>query len=113
MMERINFVLNSGINLKLQVVKSIVADIDGNGAMETVTFVHDTIAADRTYLYAVETTREDNSYGTGKKVATKQKWSQRIDGGAIYFPATLANIDLDDRKEVYMLKNEEGDRYGF
>ncbi|MDP3734618.1 MAG: hypothetical protein Q8R37_05300, partial [Nanoarchaeota archaeon] len=46
--DTINFVLNSGVNLALQVVKSIVADIDGNGAMETVTLVHDTIAADRT-----------------------------------------------------------------
>ncbi|MDP3734617.1 MAG: hypothetical protein Q8R37_05295 [Nanoarchaeota archaeon] len=83
-----------GVNLVLQVVKPIVADIDNNGAMETVTLVHDTIAADRTYMYAVETTREDNSYGTGKKVTTKQKWSQRVDGGAIYFPATLANIEF-------------------
>ena len=35
------------------------------------------------------------------KYKTVQKWPiYTINGGAIYFPATLANIDSDSRKEI-------------
>ena len=85
------FVLGTDITQE-QVLKPIVADIDGNGAMETVNFVHDTTFTDRTDIYSVEI----------KDKKTVKKWKQTALGGAIYFPGTLADLDSESgsRKEL-------------
>ena len=95
--EKTAFVIASGVT-KEQVVKPLVADIDGNEAMDTVTFVHDTTFTNKTEIYGVELGKKDKNIFSKPK--TKKKWVQVAYGGAVYFPGTLANLDGDIQKEL-------------
>src|SRR3989338_2281007 len=103
-----SFVLEPGsIGAQEQVVKSIVADADGNGKMETVSFVHKNTQSNQTRIYAVEVGKEKKKYENGYKQTVTKKWGSPITmlgvggaGGAVYFPGTLANVDTDNENEA-------------
>lgn len=99
--EKMSFVLESGgIDETEQVVKATVADLDNNGAMDTVSLVHKTSSVNETKIYAVEMEKKKNLLSKGYTTKVDRKWSTTAQGGAIYFPATLANIDPDSQKEL-------------
>ncbi len=89
---------------KEQVVKAIVADIDGNGAMEIVNLVSKQSYNSYTKIHTIETQRKSNQpFNSGYTYDTKKKWDTTMVGltnGGVYFPATLANIDGDKEKEL-------------
>src|SRR3989338_8276530 len=103
-----SFVLEPGsIGAQEQVVKSIVADADGNGKMETVSFVHKNTQSNQTRIYAMEVGKEKKKYENGYKQTVTKKWGSPITmlgvggaGGAVYFPGTLANVDTDNENEA-------------
>lgn len=101
---KLNFVLEpQGITSSEQVVKAVVADIDDNGAMETVSLVHQIILGDQTKIYAVENKKETTIDNALYNYKSTLKWSTTISGttyGATYFPPTIANIDSDKQKEL-------------
>ncbi len=94
--DKTSFVLEpGGIGVQEQVMKSIIADTDGNGAMEVVSLVHKTTLSNQTKIYVAEKKK-------GKKVKIGSATMLGIGqaGGATYFPGTLANIDADSNKEL-------------
>jgi len=116
--DNISYVLEpGGISAQEQVVKAIVADADGNGAMEVVSFVHKNTQSNQTRIYAVETKKKDNTYAERANLKVKTKWiatSLGIGGagGATYFPGTLANVDLNNYQESVVFNNFGGVIYG-
>ena len=98
---QINFVLDEPLST-MQVVKPTVADLDGNGLMDSVVLVHQTTFNTYTKMYGMEIQKQDLSkWKQQSKPVTANKWPVvNVSGGAIYFPATLANIDDDSRKEI-------------
>ena len=105
---RMDFVMEPlAISGQEQVVKAIVADVDGNGKMETVSFVHKNTQSNQTRIYAVEVGKEKKKYENGYKQTVTKKWGSPITmlgvggaGGAVYFPGTLANVDTDNENEA-------------
>ncbi len=97
--EQFSFVLESNITQE-QVLKPLVADVDADGIMETITFVHNitTDASSITTIYSVE--NKMNKVGSTYKPKTSLDWARNISGGAVYFPGTLANLDGDIQKEL-------------
>ena len=96
---QVNLVLDALISTE-NVVKPTVADLDNNGFMDSVLLIHKTTSNTLTKMAGVETQKRKFPY-IGTKYKTVQKWPiETINGGAIYFPATLANIDSDSRKEI-------------
>ena len=84
-----------------QVVKPTVADLDNNGFMDSVVLVHKTTFNTYTKMYGVENQKIKLPYSNRPYYRTRQKWgAEQIDGGAIWFPASLGNIDSDSRKEI-------------
>ncbi len=96
---QLNFFLNYGTGTE-QVIKPSIADIDGNGFMDMAIAVHKTSNNLYTNLYGTETVRGINPR-IGIQEKTSQKWKPiQVQGGAIYFTPTLANIDSDQQKEI-------------
>ena len=96
---QVNFVLDDVTGTE-QVVKAVVADLDNNNFMDSVVLLHKTTYNTYTKMYGIENQKIKLPYTTIKR-NNVQKWPvQQINGGAIYFPATLANIDSDSRKEI-------------
>ena len=96
---QVNLVLDVPISTE-NVVKPTVADLDNNNFMDSVVLIHKTTFNTITKMAGVETHKNKFPY-IGTKYKTVQKWPiYTINGGAIYFPATLANIDSDSRKEI-------------
>src|SRR3989338_8604093 len=84
-----------------QVVKPTVADLDNNGFMDSVVLVHKTTFNTYTKMYGVENQKIKLPYSNRPYYRDRQKWgAEQIDGGAIWFPASLGNIDSDSRKEI-------------
>lgn len=94
-----NFYLDSA-NGTEQVIKPSVGDLDNNGLMDVVTLVHKTGFSNYTKMIGVE--NEQRTF-LGIPLPEKvNKWTQTYDiqGGAIYFPPTLADIDDDGEREI-------------
>ena len=98
--KQINLVLDAPVSTE-QVVKPSVADLDGNGFMDSVVMIHKTTFNTITKMASVETQKRINTKTKMPEYPTRQKWPiYTINGGAIYFPATLADIDSDNKKEI-------------
>lgn len=100
---QVNLILDDVVSTE-QVVKPSVADLDGNGFMDSVVLVHKTSFNTFTKMYGIETSKKQFPY-IGTKRVPQQKWpvqnvSGNMLGGAAYFPATLADIDGDTKKEI-------------
>ena len=92
----INFFLDAATGSE-QVVKPSIADIEDDGFMDMAVIVHKT--SFNTYSKLLGLTTYHPSYLQGP--FAYPKWtSQRVNGGAIYFPPTIANIDDDPEKEI-------------
>ena len=81
-----------------QVVKPSIADIDGNGVMDIITLVHKTSNNNLTKMYGIQA--KDPLFGKPKRLWSNPVEIRGGEEGAIYFPATLANIDGDINKEI-------------
>ena len=98
---QVNLVLDD-VTGTAQVVKAVVADLDGNSFMDSVVLLHKTTFNTYTKMYGIENQKIDlKQFSLPSQLKTVQKWPvKQIDGGAIWFPASLGNIDSDSRKEI-------------
>lgn len=93
--EKINLILHADVTSD-SVARPSIADIDGNGNMETV--VATARNQNEGYIYAIETKKTMLTPIT-KKLKTELRWSKNI-GKNILVTPTLSNIDSDSQKEV-------------
>ncbi|MBI2653252.1 S8 family serine peptidase [Candidatus Woesearchaeota archaeon] len=112
---QVDFFLDAANDNIQQVVKPSVADLEGNGLMDTVILVHKPVMGNFTRMFATET-KKKSFLKIPLGFETKPKWNavnvRGGEDGSIYRPPTLADIDNDEKKEI-ITGNRNGTIYAY
>ena len=110
---QVDFFLDAASEGSEQVVKPSIADIDGNGFMDQAIVVHKTSFNTFSRLYGMETQRIILPQSNEPFAYTARKWEvKQIEGGAIYSPPTVADIDNGNNTGIVFKDNLGGVSHG-